>query len=326
MSKDSTNSNAEQDIDFASITKGIGNWIQGLNRFLYNCIRFAIRNIIILGILIVVGAALGTYLDKTTRVYEHKMIVSPNFGSVDHLYTAIHLIDAKIKERDTLFLSKIGIKNSDRMLDISIAPIVDVYHFVSINESNYKLLELMAEDGDIKKIVADNTTSKNYTNHTISFATLGKTTNEKTVTPIINYLNSNEFYLKIQKEYNANIKIKMQQNDSIVSQINNVLGEFSKNAKSGPTDRLVYYNENTQLNDVIKTKDELIKEQGTLRLDMVSLDKIVKDISVVTNIRDDKATSGKMKLVLPIVLIMLFLMIYFFRAFYRKQSLKYSTK
>jgi hypothetical protein len=42
----------------------------------------------------------------------------------------------------------------------------------------------------------------------------------------------------------------------------------------------VYYNENTQLNDVIQTKDKLIKEQGNLRLELVNADKIVKRTAV----------------------------------------------
>ncbi len=40
---------------------------------------------------------------------------------------------------------------------------------LSNNEQNFELIELMAENGDLKKIVKETTTSKNYNYHTIYF-------------------------------------------------------------------------------------------------------------------------------------------------------------
>lgn len=327
MSTHSSNNSDNQEIDLSAITRGIGNTFQRMNSFLYHCIRFVIRNIVILGILLVGGMVLGTLLDSGEKSYENQIIVSPNFGSVDYLYSKIDLIDAKIKERDTFFLKSIGIKTPKDLLNIKISPIVDVYKFVNNSEQNYKLLELMAGDGDIKKIVAENATSKNYTYHVISYTTKGMTTQAASIKPILDYLNNSEFYLKLQKEYLNNVHNKIRQDDIIIAQIDGVLNEFAKNSESGnKNEKLVYYNENTQLNDVIKTKDDLIKEEGNLRLDLVSLDKIIKDNSIVANIRRSDTMNGKMKLIIPMMLIFIFLTIYFFRAFYKKQSLKHANK
>jgi hypothetical protein len=52
----------------------------------------------------------------------------------------------------------------------------------------------------------------------------------------------------------------MVQNDTIISQINDVLNGFSNQGiATKKRDNLVYYNENIQLNDIIKTKEALIK-------------------------------------------------------------------
>jgi hypothetical protein len=49
-------------------------------------------------------------------------------------------------------------------------------------------------------------------------------------------------------------------------QIDAVLNGFSSSVnRNQQSDKLVYYNENTQLNDVIKTKEALIYRQGVLR-------------------------------------------------------------
>ena len=58
----------------------------------------------------------------------------------------------------------------------------------------------MAEDGDIKKVIQDQVTSKNYTFHSITFTTSNLTSDEKSVQPILNYLNETpEVYSKLER-------------------------------------------------------------------------------------------------------------------------------
>src|SRR6476620_7163253 len=274
MNKNTPQAVEDQEIDLSKMTRNIGNAFQSISAFIFDCIQFLLRNIIIIVILIIIGVGLGFYLDKTQKTYDHRIIVTPNFGSVDYLYNKIDLINSKIKERDTVFLKSIGIKQPLKMGQIEIQPIVDIYKFVNNNEQNFEVLKLMADEGDIKKIVEERPTSKNYTYHLISFTTKQKTNYEKTVRPLLAYLNNSDFYRRIQKESVNNVQQKILANEKTIAQINGVLDEFSKNAAEGNSKggNLVYYNENTQLNDVIKTKDELVSEQGNHRITLVSLD------------------------------------------------------
>ena len=115
----------------------------------------------------------------------------------------------------------------------------------------------------------------------------------------------------------------MIQNDTIIAQINGFMNAFSNTVNgSQKSDKLVYYNENSQLNDVIKTKDALISEQGSHRLELISLDKIIKDNSTTINIKNNKAANGKMKIILPILFVLLFVIGHIFRSFYRIQMSK----
>jgi hypothetical protein len=166
-------------------------------------------------------------------------------------------------------------------------------------------------------------TSKNYTFHKLSFITGKLTNNKETVQPILNFLNETDYYKKIQKGVVNNIQIKMIQNESIISQINGILNGFSDRINgTTKSDKLVYYNENTQLNDIIKTKDALINEQGTNRVSLISLDKIIKDNSSTLNIENKGSVNGKLKFILPILFILCFILLQMFIAFYRNQSLK----
>lgn len=322
MSKKSVKDSDEQEIDLGQISQSIKTFASKINRSLFMCIQFFIQNIIITSILLILGLGIGIYLDKNIKTYNHKMIVTPNFGSTDYLYSKIDLIQSKINESDTIFLKDvIGIQDPKKLVSIKIQPIFDVYRFIENKPENFELIKLMAEDGNIKEIISENLTSKNYMYHIISFTTNKATSTKKSVQPILNYLNDSDFYSKIQKSVVYNVNTKMIQNDTIISQINAVLGGFSNSVTSSQkSQNLVYYNENTQLNDVIKTKDLLIKEQGNHRIELVGLDKIIKDNSIILNIKNTKSLNGKLKFILPFILIFGFILIRFFISFYKTQN------
>lgn len=313
-----------QEIDLSQISKQIGSFLENIITTVFKGILFLKRNIIIIGILFVIGAVLGFYMDKNTKAYDNQIIVSPNFGATDYLYAKIDLISSKINENDTVFLKEVvGIKEPNKLKNVTIEPITDVYKFISNNTSNFELIKLLAEDGDLNKILKDNMTSKNYPYHIISFTTDKMTSEANTVQPLLNYLNQSDYYSTVQKEYINNIKLKMVQNDTIINQIDGFLKGFSNTVNgSQKSDKLVYYNENSQLNDVIKTKDLLISEQGVHRLELVSLDKIIKDNSATINIKNVKGTTGKMKLIVPFIFIAFFIFGALLRSFYKNQMSK----
>ncbi len=323
MNKNQPNTQEDQEIDLTQISKKIGRLFEWINIFLFKCIQFFVKNAIVISILLVIGVGLGFYLDVTKKTYDHQIIVTPNFESTDYLYSKIDLIESKIKEGDTVFLKEIGIQEPTKVAKISIEPIVDVYGFINNSEQNFELLKLMSEDGDLKSIVKETTTSKNYAFHTITLLTKGITERKKEIQPILNYLNTSDYYSKIQKVSVENIQQKIKTSDGIVSQIDGILNEFSNSASGNhqKSDKLVYYNENTQLNDVIKTKESLIKEIGILKVTLLSSDKIIKENSTTINIENSAFINGKLKLILPLLFVFMFILIHFFIAFYKKQSL-----
>jgi uncharacterized membrane protein len=317
-----TQNNDNQEIDLSQISKKIGNFFENISTSIFKMILFFKRNILWIGLLFIIGIGLGFYLDKTGKVYDHQIIVSPNFGSVDYMYSKIELINSKVDEADTLFLKNVvGIKNTKKFKGIKVAPITDVYKFIDNRPQNFDLIKLMAEDGDIKKIVNEELTSKNYPYHLISFSTVDKTSDKNTVEPILKYLNDSDYYKKIQKESINNIKIKVAENDTIISQINGLLNSFNGTSN----DKMVYYSEKSQLSDVIKSKDQLVYEQGQHRIEMVNLDEIVKENSATLNVRNTKAINGKMKLILPILFILLFVAIGSAKSFYKNQTAKMNS-
>jgi hypothetical protein len=326
-----TNNSENQEIDLSLISDKIKGFFDGIAFSIFKGILFLKRNLIILGVLVVTGVGIGIYFDMTNKSYDSEIIVKPNFGSTDYLYSKIDLLESKIKERDTLLLKAIGIENPKGLNLIEIEPVIDIYTFVNNgydksiaqNSQNFELVKLLAEDGDINKIIKDKVTSKNYSSHKIHLRTKGFVQDQKMIVPILNYLNQNEYFETIRKTYVKNIEIKMLKNEETIGQINALLNEFSNTTNSNQkSDKLVYYNENTQLNDIIRTKEGLLAELANQRLELKNLDSFIKKTSSIINIKNENVTNGNLKFVLPIFFIFGFIFINLFSKFYKKQSLK----
>jgi hypothetical protein len=88
----------------------------------------------------------------------------------------------------------------------------------------------------------------------------------------------------------------------------------------------MYYNENTQLNEIIATKNGLVIEQGSLAINKINIDKIVKESSVSINLLNTKSLNGKLKLILPFLLVLLFILLKVGQRFYNSQLEKYNKQ
>lgn len=323
MSSNSPTNPDNQEIDLSQVSRKLSVAYENFLSWIFKGFLFVKRNAIILAILFIIGAGLGFYLDRTTTIYNHEVIVAPNFGSTEYTYSKVNLISSKIKENDVKFLKSIGIANTKLIADVEIEPITDIYNFVSGKEQNFELIKLMAEDGDINKIITDETTSMNYTNHKLKITTTKAIDRKQIIDPILKYLNESSYFSDLQKSVQESTHFKIQADQRTIAQIDSLLSNFSSVSKgSSKSDKLVYYNENTQLNDVLKTKSELVQDIANKKIELINISDIVKDYGTVLNIKNTKSLNGKMKFVIPLVFIFIFLGLGILKAFYKRQMTK----
>jgi hypothetical protein len=335
MSQNNQNTPQDQEIDLAVISKKISGFFDSIVTRIFMCIRFFVRNAIVIALLFVIGAVLGYFLDVATTSYRNQIIVSPNFGSYDYLYNKVDLLQSKINQNDTVFLKSIGIKDPNNLKNIKIEPIIDLYAFVNDksntannaqNSQNFEMVKLLAEDGDINKVAKDKITSKNYYNHALEIKTDGFASNKDLIEPILVYLNKSDFFNKYQATFVSNINKKINDNNIIIGQIDALLNEFSASNSKQKSSSLVFYNENTQLNDILKTKSDLISESNYLRLELISNNAVIKEKSRVLNLKDNNGVNNKLKLIFPFLFVLFYILIIFFKDFYRSQSAKLNAK
>ncbi|SCY85585.1 hypothetical protein [Flavobacterium caeni] len=330
-----TKSDVDNEIDLAEVVRRIGRAYDSFLAWIFNGIQFLIKYAIVIVLLIIIGVGAGIFIDGRTKIYENEIIVAPNFGTTDYLYTNIELINSRIADRDTVFLASIGIKRPKVIRKIEIKPIVDIYNLVNKtsseretyrNSQNFELVKLLSESGDINKVIQEDVTSRNYPEHVLRITTSAKIQDKDVVEPLLKFLNANPHYERVRLEYVKNVQDKMAKNDEMIGQINTILNDFdTQSSGNQKSDKLVYYNENSQLNDIIATKNNLLAEIGRQRIDLINFDQIIKKKSQVTNIRESKGINNKMKLILPVFLLGLFGMVMWFRSFYSSQKAKHQA-
>jgi len=327
-----TNTNHDQEIDLNLILNKIQQSTNYFTLLIFNFLLFIRKNSLLLFFLIASGISLGYYIDQNNKPYYSEIIVSPNFESTEYLYSKIDLLSTKIKEGDVKFLKSIGIKNPNIITSIKISPIIDIYSLINHNTQiatsaqntqNFEMMKLLAEDSDINKVINDEVTSKNYPLHAIKIRTADKINDKDITEPILRYLNNNTFYAAIQKIVLKNTEIKIKKNQEIINQIDALLNKFSSSSSNeSKNEKLVYYNENTQLNDIIISKNKLLEEISAQDMNRIIYSKIIKQTALILNNIDHKGINGKMKLILPLLLFLIFIMVTVLKVFYETQKKK----
>ncbi len=304
--------NSEKEIDVIDLGKGLTTLTYSIASKVVNFSRFIKKNILILIGIIIIGGSAGFGLQEYFAKYNSYVIVSSNFESVDYLYNTVDLLNSKIKQKDKKFLEAIGIKDYQQISKVKVEPIIDVYKFITNNPQNFEMIKLLSENGDAQATLKDLVTSKNYSTHQITLTTNDDAVSSKVIKAILEYLNNNKYHNDLRLTTIRNIDIKIASNQQVILQIDQILKDFSNSTKDSQnkSDKLVYYNDNMQLNDIITTRNNLVGEQGALRLEKESYDKFIKDKSTTLNIKDSTSVFSKLMVLLPAILLGLFFVLH----------------
>lgn len=324
------NNSDNQEIDLSMISNKIKDFFDGIATSIFRSILFFKTNLVRISILAAIGIGAGVYLDETNKSYNSEIIVTPNIGGTDYLYSKIDFLAAKLKERDTIFFDKLGIKNLSDIKAIKIEPILDIYSFVNNstsaanaeNTQNFELVKLLAEDGSLKDVIKDKLTSKNYPNHKIQIATSEIISKEGLINPIMKFLNTDEYYSKILEISVESVKIKMKKDEQEIIQIDSILRFMTYNLGKNKNQNLIYNNENNQINPLFDLKNSLINDIAGQKINLENLKLFIRDTSTITNILDTKLLNNKLKFFLPLFLIFGFILTNLFSKFFKNQALK----
>ena len=313
-----------KDIDFGLLSLKMRHYVSRTGDRVFDVILFLKKYFIIVIILIIGGVAYGIYSQNEMERYKHEIIVRPNFGSVDYLYSEVGNLGTKLGSPE--FAKTSGSTNPGNYLSFKVEPVVDLFNVINNpsgdekdNDRSYQVFKILSENGEMEKILEEGPIARNYEYYKIVIATKKPGTKEQITDPILKHLNSDSYFGQMKEDYRRNLEIKINANDSIIRQIDAVFDDIAM--LSSKSTNLMYYDE-SELYDVMRLKKRLINEQGINRITLKNYDKIIKESSVVLNKADTGIIARSLKYIYPILLVLIFAGIVNFIGFYKRQAAK----
>jgi len=319
--------NNQEEIDLFLVLDKLS---KAYHRFLasvYNGIRFVIKQWIVLLILIVGGYFGGQFWQRSLKsTREATLIVQNNFDSSGYVYSAIELLNVKYKQGDKAFLKKHNFNIEDPDLDdIIIEPIVNIMDLLEKHETSDRNLDTYLGKADFEEdLLLSEVYYPEYKYHRITVSTLKN--NLETIQKVLTYLNSNETYSKTKEIVIAETYLRIQRNDTSISNIDAIFDEYAGKHFVDANPSQVYFKsqQNNNLHQLLDKKKELIDENEKLKRELIKFDDVVFLIND-PNFYKTSSFTDKKKTLLPIFLVFVYIAFFVMRNVYKKGKM-YSEK
>lgn len=278
----------DQEVDVFLLFNSLGNFFKKLLELFFRVLNFLQRNFIVTIVIIVVSLALGYFVkENSSKSYKHEVIVAPNFNSIEYLYNRIDKFN-----------------DIEEINSIEIAPIIDVYDFISDKPDNINVGKFLADNSlEISKYTKSNNIQKLYRYHKITYYTKVKDIDNKLYTALINVLNDNEYYKEVQKIRTIDTKYKLSEYEKTVENINNLfqnLGSDKDNLNKNVSVQMF-----SELSDVLENKTFVLDQITKAKVTVFEESKVIYDVTKQLNINNKKGILYL--LIYPIVSLLLFI-------------------
>lgn len=306
-----------EEIDLGYLFRRSNDFLKSIVRSFFLIIAFFKRHAIVLIVIIAVGFVFGFYKDyNAVEVYNNKLIIIPNFQSVDYLYDKVDAINSKIKIGDSVYLKSIVGQRYRELKSIKLEPIVDIYNFLSNKDNrNFEVFRALTEKKDISEFLEDMSTSKYYKYHHMDILIKGDTSSEKIVKDLIAFLNQNEHFAEYQDIFKNSNQLEISEHYKMLAQVDSLVS--SSSAVSGSNANIAI-NNTTNLFSLIQQKREILKEIVKLKMQQVDYSAPIREVSANYNLETKRFLNISNKIRFPILLVLAFCGVYLFLYLLRK--------
>ncbi len=325
MSNTPTTNNHQEEIDLGYLLNKFNQLFKKTVKLLFEMLKVFLKFKLVTISLLLLLLFYGFYLDKNTKmVYENKIIVIPNFESVDYLYEQAISLNQKHQVGDSTTLKSIFSDNFKNFKGLKVEPYVDIYDFVSASRENVEIFKVFAQNHDLAEYIKDVTNSKYYKYHLIKFRASGKQSSEEIKDSLISYFNKNQHFKDYREIFKENTIFSIQENKEMINQIDSIVAASFKLKLNDVPNQSFFMNDNSNLNGLIHTKKMLVEDRLNLLLRQNDEVSTVKEVSSSFNLMEEGKIKVPNKIKYPLYYLILFGL--FFIAFKFIKKLKSIAK
>ena len=274
------------EIDLGQLFTIIGNGFRSFFRTFLRLFLYLKNNFVKLAILVFIGFAIGFALKFIiSDELKTEVIVKPNFDSKDYLYSVVDEIESNLKVKDTSFFRELGIVDSElKSLKIEIETIQDEDDSGNIeNDMRYlEILQNFKDNGFVLDVVKAEIQKKSNMNHRITFFYKNALSGRAATLKLMEYIEKTSHFNELRKIYNQNAQVKIEKNEELIEQIDDLISGYSKNlsknegVKQGSL--VLESDKGLDITGLLTLKNNLIKEIEVKKLEILEQKEVVNVI------------------------------------------------
>jgi hypothetical protein len=229
----------------------------------------------------------------------------------------VNSINSKLETGDSLYNEDIFGEYYDRVKEVEVVPVIDVYELVNKSEENKETFELLLDEfGDIS-FLEDEININEYPTHKIKIYIKGQADNEMISNRLYDHLASNPYYNELKVSTLENLGEQLIENKRIRQQIDSIVKENKTNIGfSNDEKNSINFSGSQNLKELLDQKRILLRYDIQIQEQLTSEDEVLKIIDSSFGIYDAERTSSFLKI--PVGLVGLYCLVFFFM--YLKRS------
>lgn len=315
------NENYNEEIDVMQVFSMFKKFFKGFLRSVISVIRFYKKKWILFLILLVLGGAIGFFIDRNEDIqneYIQEIIIEPKYNTTKFVYDFIEELDRSFN--DDYFLEKLGInaENIKNLNKITIEPLIKGTDVLDNLQERYENREFFKdimtayEEDKLKEEEFRNF----YKHHRLILKFKNKNTeNTKISSSILKYIKSNEYYQNVMNFTIAQNKSSLEKNKKSLQFIDKYLDNLNNSPSSNSNELVVIANESEAptIASLLKQKDLLLEEVNEQEKILVLDKEVLSVVDYGDIISTRKKLLNRTVFIIPLLLIGLVSLFYFLR-------------
>lgn len=295
----------EQEVNLGDLFRLLKQIFKSIGSVFINFVSFVLKHAIVLIILVVIGTIAGYFLQNISdKLVKTEMIVAADFNSAEYLYKSIDELQYKIKKEDEEILKALKINDTLTNLSFEITPLININEFTNEQEKYYEALNESNFLGDEEK----EGMIKRFSNfYRIKLIHPEKLDSRLVLNQVLEIIRDNDYYKKVYTLNSKKIDFLINSNEFLISQIDSLVKNYSKENKNQPlpTSSVNYSNTTLDLGIMIGNRSNLLEELDKLYANKVASEELftLVDLGYPAEIEDKRLTSYKLILT-PLLLVL----------------------